>query len=86
MRSSDSLEGVSLPKCQDQCWVSDVRRAERRGARRIDPVKKEIRRAIISKSEGDSLGYRVSAWADERGNGVRHSRQHEKARCDAVLD
>lgn len=86
MQSGGSLEGVGLPKGQDQCWVSDVRKAEWRGTRRIGPVKVEISRAIISKSEGDSLGYRVSTWADERGNGVRHRRQHEKARCDAVFN
>ena len=86
MRSSNPLEGVSLPKRQDQCWVSDVRGAERRGTRRIGPGKKEIRRAIIPKSEGDSLAYRVSTWANERGNGVRHRSQHKKAGCDAGWD
>lgn len=86
MGSGDSLEGVSLPKNQDQCGISNVRKAERRGTRWIGPVEKEIRRAIIPKSEGDALGDQVSTRTDQRGNGVRHRRQHEKAGRDAPLD
>ena len=80
------LEGVSLPKGQNQRRVCDACGDKRRSTRRVGPVKSETFRPRVAKSEGNSLGHRVSTWADKRSDGVRQSRQSEKTSCDAGLN
>ena len=86
MRARAPLEGVCLPKCQNECGIYNVSKAGRESTGRIRPVKKKVTRAVVAQSEGDSFRYRVFTRAHQGGGGVRHGSQQDKTGYNAALD